>query len=112
MDQRTDRRRAFHGVRQPDVQRNLSRFPGGSDKQRDRDRAQAADEELARKEELEIPVQVNGKLRSRIRATPDTPEDELRTIALADEKIQSFTNGREVVKVIIVPQRLVNIVVR
>ena len=71
-----------------------------------------ADEELARKEELEIPVQVNGKLRSRIRATPDTPEDELRTIALADEKIQSFTNGREVVKVIIVPQRLVNIVVR
>ncbi|MDT5123761.1 MAG: leucyl-tRNA synthetase [Acidobacteriota bacterium] len=71
-----------------------------------------ADEELARKEELEIPVQVNGKLRSRIRATPDTPEDELRATALADEKIQSFTNGREVVKVIIVPQRLVNIVVR
>lgn len=71
-----------------------------------------ADKELARREELEIPVQVNGKLRSRISATPDTPEDELRTAALADEKIQSFTNGREIVKVIVVPQRLVNVVVR
>jgi leucyl-tRNA synthetase len=71
-----------------------------------------ADAELARKEELEIPVQVNGKLRSRIRATPDTAEDELRAMALADEKIRQFTNGREVVKVIVVPQRLVNVVVR
>ena len=71
-----------------------------------------ADEELARKEELEIPVQVNGKLRSRIHATPDTPEDELRASALADDKIRSFTDGHEIVKVIVVPQRLVNIVVR
>jgi leucyl-tRNA synthetase len=71
-----------------------------------------ADRELARKEELEIPVQVNGKLRSRIRATPDTPEAELREAALADEKIRSFTEGHDVVKVIIVPQRLVNIVIR
>jgi leucyl-tRNA synthetase len=71
-----------------------------------------ADEELARKEELEIPVQVNGKLRSRISATPDTPEAELREAALNDEKIQSFTNGHDIVKVIVVPQRLVNIVVR
>jgi leucyl-tRNA synthetase len=71
-----------------------------------------ADEELARREELEIPVQVNGKLRSRINATPDTPEEELRASALADEKVQGFITGREVVKVIVVPQRLVNIVVR
>jgi leucyl-tRNA synthetase len=71
-----------------------------------------ADEELARREELEIPVQVNGKLRSRINATPDTPEESLRALALADEKIQGFIKGHEVVKVIIVPQRLVNIVVR
>ncbi|HKQ53835.1 MAG TPA: leucine--tRNA ligase [Pyrinomonadaceae bacterium] len=71
-----------------------------------------ADEELARKEELEIPVQVNGKLRSRIRATPDTPEAELREAALADEKIRGFTEGHDIVKVIVVPQRLVNVVVR
>jgi leucyl-tRNA synthetase len=69
-------------------------------------------EELARKDELEIPVQVNGKLRSRIRATPDTPEAELREAALSDEKVRSFTDGRQVVKVIVVPQRLVNVVVK
>jgi leucyl-tRNA synthetase len=71
-----------------------------------------SDEELARREELEIPVQVNGKLRSRIRATPDTPQDELRETALADDKVQGFIAGREIVKVIVIPQRLVNIVVR
>ncbi len=71
-----------------------------------------ADAELARKEELEIPVQVNGKLRGRIRATPETSEEELRAAALADERVREWTNGREVVKVIVVPQRLVNIVVR
>jgi leucyl-tRNA synthetase len=71
-----------------------------------------ANEELARKEELEIPVQVNGKLRSRIRAAPDTPEEELRAAALADEKVRSFTDAHRIVKVIVVPQRLVNIVVK
>jgi leucyl-tRNA synthetase len=72
----------------------------------------AINEELARKEELEIPVQVNGKLRSRIQATPDTPESALREMALADEKVKSFIAGHNVVKIIVVPQRLVNIVVR
>ncbi|MFN2456098.1 MAG: leucine--tRNA ligase [Pyrinomonadaceae bacterium] len=71
-----------------------------------------ADAELARKEELEIPVQVNGKLRGRISATPETSEDELRAAALADEGVRVWTNGREIVKVIVVPQRLVNIVVK
>ena len=71
-----------------------------------------ADPDLARKEELEIPVQVNGKLRSRVIAPPDISEADLRTLALADEKVQSFIDGHEVVKVIVVPQRLVNVVVR
>ncbi|HEX8650183.1 MAG TPA: leucine--tRNA ligase [Pyrinomonadaceae bacterium] len=71
-----------------------------------------AREELARKEELEIPVQVNGKLRGRIMATPDTPEEALRAAALADEKVRSWIEGHDVLKVIVVPQRLVNIVVR
>jgi leucyl-tRNA synthetase len=71
-----------------------------------------ADPELARKEELEIPVQVNGKLRSRVIVAPDISEADLRTIALADSKVQSFIDGREVVKVIVVPQRLVNVVVK
>jgi leucyl-tRNA synthetase len=68
--------------------------------------------ELARKAELEIPIQVNGKLRSRLVTSPDVTEDELRAAALADEKVRPFTEGREVVKIIVVPQRLVNIVVR
>jgi leucyl-tRNA synthetase len=71
-----------------------------------------ADAELARNEELEIPIQVNGKLRSRVLAAPDVTEEQLRAAALADERVRSFTDGREVVKIVIVPQRLVNVVVR
>src|SRR5438270_3620250 len=71
-----------------------------------------ADPKLAAKEELEIPVQVNGKLRSRVIVAPDISETDLRTIALADGKVRSFIDGHEVVKVIVVPQRLVNVVVK
>jgi leucyl-tRNA synthetase len=71
-----------------------------------------ADPELAKKDELEIPIQVNGKLRSRVIVAPDVSEAELRSMALADERIQSFINGQKVVKVIVVPQRLVNVVVK
>ncbi len=71
-----------------------------------------ADPELARKEELEIPVQVNGKLRSRVVVAPDITEADLRALALADGKVQAFIEGHEVVKVIVVPQRLVNVVVK
>ena len=71
-----------------------------------------ADKELARKEELEIPVQINGKLRARIRCAPDTPEETLRAAALADERVRTFTDGREIVKVIVVPNRLVNVVIK
>jgi leucyl-tRNA synthetase len=71
-----------------------------------------ADPELAQRDELEIPVQVNGKLRSRVLALPEVTEEELRQAALSDEKIRAFIEGHEVVKVIVVPQRLVNVVVR
>ncbi|HKZ80247.1 MAG TPA: class I tRNA ligase family protein, partial [Pyrinomonadaceae bacterium] len=71
-----------------------------------------ADPELAREEELEIPVQVNGKLRSRLFAPANVSEQDLRAAALADEKVRTFIDGRKVVKVIVVPQRLVNVVVR
>jgi len=71
-----------------------------------------AERELAAREELEIPIQVNGKLRSRLSALPEVTEAELRTAALNDEKIRGLIEGHEVVKVIVVPQRLVNVVVR
>ena len=71
-----------------------------------------ADPELARREELEIPIQVNGKLRSRVVAAPDVSEEELRASALADERVRALIDGHEVVKVIVVPRRLVNVVIR
>ena len=70
------------------------------------------DPELARKEELEIPIQVNGKVRSRILVSPDVTENDLREAALADERVRGFTDGRDVQNVIVVPRRLVNVVVR
>ena len=71
-----------------------------------------ADPELARREELEIPIQVNGKLRSRLVTAPGVSEDELRESALADERVRALINGRQVVKVIVVPERLVNVVIK
>ena len=68
--------------------------------------------ELARADEIEIPVQVNGKLRSRIFAAPDASNDDLQSMALADEKVSEYVNGKEIVKVVVVPGRLVNYVVR
>ena len=69
-------------------------------------------EDLARADEIEIAVQVNGKLRSRIFASPDAANADLESMALADPKVQEHTAGREIAKVIVVPKRLVNIVVR
>jgi leucyl-tRNA synthetase len=70
------------------------------------------DPALAKEEEIEIPVQINGKLRSRIVVPADATEDVLRERALADEKIGAAIAGKQVVKVIVVPGKLVNIVVR
>jgi len=69
-------------------------------------------EELARADEIEIPVQVNGKLRSRLMASPETPNEDLEAMAQADPKIQEHLAGKVIVKVIVVPNRLVNIVVK
>ena len=71
-----------------------------------------ADAELARQGELEIPIQVNGKLRSRVITAPDITEEELRAAALADDKVRALIDGHQVIKVIVVPKRLVNVVVR
>ncbi|MGC9972071.1 MAG: leucine--tRNA ligase [Bryobacteraceae bacterium] len=70
------------------------------------------DPELAREPEAEIPVQVNGKLRSRIYAPFGAPKEELERRALADEKVQGFVAGKQIVRVIVVPDKLINIVVK
>ncbi len=69
-------------------------------------------EELARAGEIEIPVQINGKLRSRVLASPDASNAELEKLALADAKVAEHTDGKQIVKIIVVPKRLVNIVVK
>ncbi len=79
---------------------------------RDGPRWPVADPELARREELEIPIQVNGKLRARVIAAPDVSEEELRASALADDRVRTLIEGHEVVKVVVVPRRLVNVVIR
>jgi leucyl-tRNA synthetase len=70
------------------------------------------DEQLARREELEIAVQVNGKLRGRVTVSADAGEDETRAAALSDERVRAWTEGKQIVKTVVVPGRLVNVVVR
>ena len=70
------------------------------------------DENLAREDAAEVVVQVNGKLRARLSVPFGTPREELEKLALADPKTRPFLDGKQVVKVIVVPDKLVNIVVR
>ena len=70
------------------------------------------DENLAADDEKEIVLQVNGKVRSKIVVPAGTPVNELERLARADEKLQEWTGSKTVVKVIAVPDRLVNFVVK
>ena len=70
-----------------------------------------ADERWLVEETVEYPIQVNGKVRSRITVPADADEDAVRSAALADEKIAGLLAGRTPRKVIFVPRRLVNVVV-
>jgi leucyl-tRNA synthetase len=70
------------------------------------------DAELAKEEEIEIPVQVNGKLRGRIVVSARADDVVVRERALAEDKVKAAIAGKQVVKVILVPAKLVNIVVK
>jgi len=70
------------------------------------------DPELAKEEEAEIVVQVNGKLRARIFAAFGTSKEELEARALADEKVKPLVEGKRLLRVIAVPDKLVNLVVK
>ncbi len=72
----------------------------------------AFDPELAREPEAEVVVQINGKLRSRVWVPFGTPAAELEKLAMEDPKIQPLLAGKTLVKVISVPDKLVNLVVR
>jgi leucyl-tRNA synthetase len=70
------------------------------------------DPELAREEEAEIVIQVNGKVRGHVYVAFGTPREVLEKHAMGDAKIRSLLDGKQVVKVIVVPDKLVNIVVK
>jgi leucyl-tRNA synthetase len=68
-------------------------------------------EDALEKDELLIVVQINGKLRSRFMVGADTDEEVIREIALKDERIVKFIGDKKVKKVIVVKNKLVNIVI-
>jgi leucyl-tRNA synthetase len=70
------------------------------------------DENTIRKETVEIVLQVNGKVRSKIAVPIDLPQKELETLALADEVVRRHCEGKKLTKAIVVPNKLVNLVVR
>jgi len=69
-----------------------------------------ADASLVAAETLELPVQVDGRLRDRLVVTPDTPAEEIERLALASEHVQRYLEGRPPLRVIQIPGRLVNVV--
>jgi len=71
-----------------------------------------SDPELAKENELEIPVQINGKLVTVVKVAADATAKTIEAAALADEKVQSRIAGKTVVKIIVVPGKLVNLVVK
>jgi leucyl-tRNA synthetase len=71
-----------------------------------------SDPGLAKEDELEIPVQINGKLVAVVRVAAGADPKTIEAAALADEKVQSRTAGKTVAKIIVVPGRAVNLVVK
>jgi leucyl-tRNA synthetase len=70
------------------------------------------DPALAKEEEVEIGIQVNGKIRSRIVVPADAADDQVSALALTNEKIKAAIEGKEIVKVLVVKGRLVNVAVK
>ena len=70
------------------------------------------DESKLVEDEIEIVVQIKGKVRAKLMVAKDLSREELQEIALADEKVKAEIDGKEIVKVIAVPNKLVNIVTK
>jgi leucyl-tRNA synthetase len=71
-----------------------------------------ADDFFLARETIEVVVQVNGKVRDRLQAPAAASREELEDLASASEKLQTHVDGKEVVRVVVVPGKLVNFVVR
>lgn len=68
------------------------------------------DEEAAREEHIELVIQVNGKLRSKVMVPVGMPDDDLKQVALSDRRIQELIGGRAIQKILVVKGKLINIV--
>ncbi|MFU8878554.1 MAG: class I tRNA ligase family protein, partial [Wenzhouxiangellaceae bacterium] len=71
----------------------------------------SVDESALVQQQVMVVVQVNGKVRARIQASPGTAREELQRAAMAEENVIRFVEGKELRKVIVIPDKLVNIVV-
>lgn len=72
----------------------------------------AADAAVAAEEAIEMPVQVNGKVRGRVIVPAGSPDDVVQAAALADPNVKAHTDGKTIVKVIVAAGRLVSVVVK
>lgn len=70
------------------------------------------DDSLAKSSTITLVVQINGKVKDKIEADAESTKEELEKIAMESEKVKELTNGKEIVKVIVVPAKLVNIVIK
>ncbi|MBC8167061.1 MAG: leucine--tRNA ligase, partial [Bryobacteraceae bacterium] len=70
------------------------------------------DAELAKEDLAEVVLQVNGKVRSRLMIAFGTSREELEKAALADDRMQAVLLGKQIIKIIVVPDKLVNFVVK
>ncbi|ATP41513.1 leucine--tRNA ligase [Solibacillus sp. R5-41] len=71
-----------------------------------------ADESKLVDDEVEVVVQVLGKVRAKVKVAKDISKEDLEKVALEDSKVQEFIDGKTVVKVVVIPGKLVNIVVK
>jgi len=69
------------------------------------------DEAKCAESTVEVVLQINGKVRSKIAVTRDTSNTELERLAFADSNIRRYTDGKHIIKKIIIPNKLVNIVI-
>lgn len=71
-----------------------------------------AEQEALVTEQVTVVVQVNGRVRDRVLVPVNASDEELKSLALAQDRIQQFVGGKEIVKIVTVPQKLINVVVR
>ncbi|MEO0131191.1 MAG: class I tRNA ligase family protein, partial [candidate division WOR-3 bacterium] len=70
------------------------------------------DKEAIYFEKIEIPIQINGKIRAKIEVLRDEKEEKIKQLALENERIKELLKGKEILKIIYVPKKLINIVIK